>query len=96
MPQSKEACAPELLSLCATTEQLLKPACSRAYSPQQEKPAEGEVCMPHTRQFLHSLQLEKSPQSLKDPAQPKVKIKLINKSRVPQCLFSISNINRLI
>ena len=41
--------------------QLLKPVCPKAHALQQEKPPQWEACVP---------QLEKSPSSNEDPAQP--------------------------
>ena len=41
--------------------QLLKPMCPKAFALQQEKPLQREACAP---------QLEKSPSSSEDPAQP--------------------------
>jgi len=59
MPQNNQAHASQLLKLesleptsqdyWAQVLQLLKPECSRAYAPQQEKPQQGEA---------HALQLE--------------------------------------
>ena len=43
MPQSNEACAPQLLSLRATTTEAREP---RARAPQQEKPPQGEAHAP--------------------------------------------------
>ena len=46
VPQSNYSHVPQLLRLCARTQgpHLLKPACSRARAPQQEKPSHLEHC----------------------------------------------------
>ena len=58
----------QLSSLCPRSweRQLLKPECPRACAPQQEKQLESGP---------HSLQLEKSLYSSKDPAQPRLILK---------------------
>ena len=52
--------APQLLSLgsAARKLQLLKPTCPRAGAPQQEKPQQKEVCVPHLESSPCSLQPE--------------------------------------
>ena len=50
---------------------LLKPAHSRAHSPQQVKPTQWEAHTPQLESSPHWPQLEKSLRSNKDPAQPK-------------------------
>ena len=52
--------------------QLCKPVCTRAPAPRQEKPRQGEAHAPRLESSLCCLQLEKSPHSNKDPAQPKI------------------------
>ena len=64
MPRSYQAHVPQLLSLCpgAHTPQLLMPKCPRARALQPEKPSQREAC---------AAQLEESPHSKEDPAQPR-------------------------
>ena len=50
--------------------QLLKPVCPRACDLKQEKPPQREIYALQLGSGPHSLQLEKSPCSNKDPAQP--------------------------
>ena len=72
--------APEQLSLCTTAIEpvpwswratLLKPECAKDSVLQQEKSWQWEACALQLESRLWSLQLEKSPGSNKDPAQPK-------------------------
>ena len=61
---------PERLSPFPTQ---LKPLCHRAHTPQQEKEAlQWEACAPRPESRPHLLQLEKSPNSNKDPAHAKI------------------------
>ena len=64
LPQSNEACEPELLSLCsgAREQQLLKPARPRARAPQQQNTLQREAWAPKLERSLHGSE---------DPAQPK-------------------------
>ena len=73
--------ATEQLSLCTTTTkpvlqspglQLCKPVRTRAPAPRQEKPPQWEAHAPRLESSPRCLQLEKSPHSNKDPAQPKI------------------------
>ena len=50
--------------------QLLKPGPPRARAQQQEKPLQWEACTPQLESSPRSLQLQKSPHSNKDPAEP--------------------------
>ena len=52
--------------------QLLKPKRPRACTPQEEKPPQWEACVPQLESSHCSPQLEKSPHSNEDPAQPKI------------------------
>ena len=61
--------ASEQLSPCATTAEARAP---RACASQKEKPPQWEVCAPQLQSSSCSLQLEKSPHSSEDPAQPKI------------------------
>ena len=74
MPRSNETCVPQLLSLCPRAQEphLPKPLSPRAQAPRQEKSLQREARTP-LRSSPRSLQLEKSPHSNKDPAQPKIK-----------------------
>jgi len=65
MPQSNYAHVLQLLSLCsrALELELLKPAWPKAHAQPQKKPPQWET---------YSVQLEKSPCSNEDPAQPKI------------------------
>ena len=81
MPQSNEACVPQLLSLQL---RLLKPVCLEPMlhnkgSHQNEKPHTATKRSPHS-------QLEKSPHSNEDPPQPKY---TINKSEKNNPTFQI-------
>ena len=84
MPQSNQARAPRLLSLCsgawkaqlpAHVPQLLKPLSPKACAPQLEKPPQWEACPSQQQSSPSSLQLEKSPHSNQDPAWPKKQFK---------------------
>ena len=74
MPRSKEACAAQLLSLRskARQPQLLQPPSPRARALRQEGPPPGEACAPELGRSPLLPQLEKSPLSNGDPAQPKI------------------------
>ena len=65
---------PQLLSLCSRVQelQLLRLACPRAHAPQQKRPPQGETCVPQLDSRPCSLQLEESPHSNLDFAQPKI------------------------
>ena len=80
MPQSNCGCASQLLNLCsrALGLQPLKPVHRRARAPRQEKPPQRELELPSP-----SLQLEKSPHSKEDPAQPEIN-KLLKKKKPQQ------------
>ena len=72
LPQGNEAHAPQLLSLCpgAREQQLLKPACARACAPWQRP--HSETLTLQLGSSPHLPQLEKSPPSSEDLAQPKI------------------------
>ena len=74
MPRRNWARAPQLLSLCsrACELQLLKPTGPRAHALQREKPSQREAQVLQLESSPCSLQLAKSPHSIKDPAQPKI------------------------
>ena len=57
----------------AHTQQLVKPAHPKVYALQQEKLLQWEACALHLQSSSHSLQLEKSPCSSEDVAEPKKK-----------------------
>ena len=65
-----EATKPAYRNYQACGLQLLKPTHSRAHVPQQEKPPQGEAHAQQWESSPHLLQLEKSPSSGKNPAQP--------------------------
>ena len=73
------ACAlePRSHNYWAHTLQILKPTHPRACAPQQEKPLQWEDRAPQLESNPYLLQLEKSPNSNDDPAQPKIKINKI-------------------
>ena len=81
MPWSNWACLPQLLSLCSRVQepQPLSPHAvvpeayvPRACAPQQGRRPQWEAHMPQLESSPCSLQLEKSPRSSEDPAQPKI------------------------
>ena len=81
MPRSIQARAPQLLSLCPRAQelqvlshvpQMRKPASPGACALQHEKPPQKALA-PELESSLHPPQLEKSPHSIEDPAQPKLK-----------------------
>ena len=92
MPWSSWAREPQLWSLCsrAHVPQLLRsvcPVCPRASAPQQEEPLQWEACARQLESISHLLQLEKSPHSNKDPAQPEIKINHIYIYKIPGSLW---------
>ena len=77
--------APQPLSLCSRTwelqlqrprMQLLKPACPRASSQEQDKPLQWEA---------HALHLQSNAHSNKDPAQPKINKNYFKKWSTERC-----------
>ena len=80
MPWRKQVCdhnywtyalEPESRNYWAHMPLLLKAVCLRDRALQQERPLQWEACAPQPEHCPCSLQLEKSPPSNKDPAQPK-------------------------
>ena len=74
MPQSNQACVPQLLSLS------VEPRSHNHRSPRalepvlcNEKPPQSEALTPKLEGSSRSLQLEKSPCCSEDPVQPKIK-----------------------
>ena len=81
----------------APVPQLLKFVRPRACAPQQEKPLQWEVCKPQLETSPCLLQLEKSPQINKDPAQPKINVyinKIIKKSNNNNTVLYIWKLQR--
>ena len=80
MPQNDKACVPQLLTLYskarvsywAHVPQLLKAMWPRACAPQEEKPSKKKTCTPQLKSGPHFLNVDKSPHSNKDPAQPEI------------------------
>ena len=72
--RATEPPALQLLGLCSRAQepQLLKPAHLRVSALQQEKPLQWEARALQLEYSRHSLQLEKSPYSNSEPAQPKI------------------------
>ena len=62
------------LSLCSRAQepQLLKTACPRARAQQQKKPPQREACAQHLENGPCLAQLDKSPRSSADLAQPEI------------------------
>ena len=83
----------ERLSPCAT---LLKLKCPTARVPQQEKPLQWKAFTLQLENTRCLLQLEKSPHSNEDPAQPKInKYTKLFLKRTTQRNFKISNFRSL-
>ena len=78
MHHSYWTCAPKPRSpnYWAYVTTLLKPVLPRACALKWEKPPQWEACMSYLETSVYSPQLEKSPLSNKDPAQPKINLKI--------------------
>ena len=88
--------AAEQLSPCTTLLSLCSGAhCSRARTLHLEKSRQWEALTPQLQSSPHSLQLEKSPLSNKDPAQPKIN-KMIKKKIIRHNCLELQFLNMLV